>query len=251
MRKIHSINHLIFFKVFNSPLAAGSLIKLYFNLKNACFNDEMSYTARNVASATIRLHKPHCDIPEEFSGGNLVEDVSELLMELQGLVNRKVEGEESITTFEGPTFCFVFEFLKKALLSSAITPEEIPFGIELISMHAQLKGRSVDGSDLGDYNHPKYLPTLQMMKLLVDLMQRYPGRIQTQAVAAFLDVAVSLSGHEYRAVASNEEIEYLLDILQDSSVVIRDIGVRGMLAIVNVLPAIGDDYDLAVLIIRR
>ena len=51
--------------------------------------------------------------------------------------------------------------------------------------------------------------------MLLRLIQRYRGRVQTQAVATLLDVADSSSGKDCTVKADHREVECLLVALQD------------------------------------
>lgn len=89
------------------------------------------------------------------------------------------------------------------------------------------------------------------MKVLLALIVKHRGRIQTQAVAAFLEVTESSSGNDGCASADKQEIECLLQAVQNNLDVVRDVALRGLTAMVNVLPRIEDDYDFGLKLIRR
>jgi hypothetical protein len=242
-------------RVFKSPLAALELSKLFFSLKSTVFEGDQADLGRKISLATIRLHKPRCDLPEEWTNLELSEVIPELLLSLQTLVasndDDDDENEKVDSTLNAPAFSYVFEFLKQALVSNFISSDELLIAIEIISKHAQMKGDSIDGEDLCDFKHPKYLPTLDMMRSLIDLVSSYRGRIQTQAIAAFLDVADAVSGQSYRSIASKEEIEFMMNMLQSDMEIVRDAAVRALTKIIDALPTISDDYELGLLIVRR
>lgn len=249
-------------RVFKSPLAAPALTKLYFSLKATVFDGDRADLGKKIAIVTIRMHKPRCDLPEDWTSLELKALIPELLLTLQSIVdsskeNSTVNGdmEEDDTTetsaFNAPTFSYVFEFLKQSMVSNHISGDELLIGIDIIAKHAQLKGDSIDGEDLNDFQHPKYLPTLEMMRLLHFSVTSYRGRIQTQAIAAFLDVADAISGQSYRSIASKEEIEFIMCMLQSDMEIVRDTAVRALIKIIDALPTISDDYELGLLIVRR
>ncbi|CRL07624.1 CLUMA_CG020589, isoform A [Clunio marinus] len=233
-------------RVFKSPLAASCLIKLYHSLRVAVFNNELSEIGKKIALATIRMHKPRCDLPEDWSSGELKENVAEIFVTLQSIFT-----SDDDETFGAPTFCYLFEFLKQTFNLSFITQDELLISIDLIAKHARVKGNSIDGEDLNDFNHPKYLPTLEMMRSLFDLITSYRGRIQNQAISAFLDVADAISGQSYRSIATKDEIEFLMFMLQNDLEIIRDAAVRALIKIIDALPTINDDFELGLLIVRR
>lgn len=246
-------------RVFKSPLAASALTKLYFSLRVAVFAGDRADLGRKIALSTIRMHKPRCDLPEDWTSAELSELVPELLVTLQSIVviprtsqeDSDDDEDDEVNPLNAPAFAYAFELLKQALVSSHISEEELLIGINLIAKHAQMKGDSIDGEDLSDFKHPKYLPTLEMMRSLVDLVTSYRGRIQTQAIAGFLDVAEAVSSQSYRSIASKDEIEFIMNMLQSDSEIIRESAVRALIKIIDALPTINDDFELGLLIVRR
>lgn len=251
-------------RVFKSPLAASTLTQMFYSLRSAVFEGDRADLGKKIALATIRMHKPRCDIPDEWVTADLSTLVPELILSLQSCVGvngsmengesedeHEEEDEKTTEMFNAPAFAYVFEFLKQALDSNYISGEELLIGIDIISKHAQVKGDSIDGEDLSDFKHPKYLPTHDMMRLLNDFMIAHRGRIQTQAIAAFIDVADAVSGQSHRSIATKEEIEFIMNMLQSDMEIIRDAAVRSLIKIVDSLPSINDDYELGLLIVRR
>ncbi|XP_055638459.1 eIF-2-alpha kinase activator GCN1 [Toxorhynchites rutilus septentrionalis] len=247
-------------RVFSSPLAAPSMVKLYLRLKDICFpsGGDLAEIGRDVAIATIRLSKPHCDLEESWCTSNLLELVSDILVSIydETIDKYNVHIEEDGAKnylLNAPAFSYCFELLKRALVMSDAEKDEslLINGIQIIAYHTQLKGDTVDGLDFGDLYHPRYMPRLEMIKLLLRLIQQHRGRVQTQAVAALLDVAESSSGKEYTADADQKEIECLMVALQDESDAIRDVALRALAIMINVLPSISDDYEIGLRLTRR
>jgi hypothetical protein len=242
-------------KVLRSPLAASALSKLYVSLRTAVFTNETSELGRKIALSTIKIHKPHCDLPEEYSNIELSEIVPELILALKNLAaNDDNEDDEDsyklFIPFNAPAFCYVFEFLRQALSSKYISEDELLIAIDVISTHAQMKGESIDG-DLTDFSHPKYLPTLDMIKLLIGFVYSHKGRVQNQSIAAFLDCSNAISGQSRRSVATRNEIEFILSMLESDLEIVRDAAVRSLNIIVDSLPTIHDDYEIGLFIVRR
>ncbi|KFB35881.1 AGAP001700-PA-like protein [Anopheles sinensis] len=245
-------------RVFSSPLAAPAMVKLYLRLRDTCFTGDRAELGRDISIATIRLSKPHCDLEESWCTANLVELVSDILVTLYDEtidmynVHREEDGAKGYL-LNAPAFSYTFEFLKRALtLPEAQQDESLVInGVQIIAYHAQLKGDTVDGKDFGDLYHPVYMPRLEMIKLLLRLTQSHRGRVQTQAVAALLDVAESSSGREYTARADQREIECLLVALQDELDAVRDVALRALAIMIDVLPSIADDYELGLRLTRR
>lgn len=65
-----------------------------------------------------------------------------------------------------------------------------------------------------------------MVEMLIEMVERTSGRIQTQAEAALLEVAISGNSSEGCARASSEEVDCLLSALQNPSAVVRDAALR-------------------------
>ncbi|XP_055603671.1 eIF-2-alpha kinase activator GCN1 [Uranotaenia lowii] len=246
-------------RVFSSPLAAPSMVQLYLRLKDTCFTGgELAEVGRDLAIATIRLSKPHCDLEESWCTANLFELVGDILVTLYDetidkfVVHIEEEGSKNYL-LTAPAFSYCFEMLKRALVMPESAKDESMLinGIQIIAYHAQLKGDSVDGIDLEDLYHPKYMPRLEMIKLLLRLAQQHRGRIQTQAVAALLDVAESSSGKDFTAKAEHREIECLLVALQDELEAVRDVALRALAIMIKALPSITDDYELGLRLTRR
>lgn len=250
-------------QLFKSPLAATPLTDLYYNLKDSCFktsaaenNEDFIKLGENLAIATIRLNSPHCDLDEEWSKVEINEFCEEILTDLYDMTVircmevENVEEEKKKYLLDAPTFSYVFEFLKRALLLNNILNNEtqIISGIHIIGSHAQIRGDTIEGSDI---HHPKYLPRLEMLKFLLNIITHNSGRLQTQAVAALLDVAVSCSGADFRAKPEKGEVECLLNSLQSNSDTIRDVALRALTTMSNVLPTIHDNYELGLKLIRR
>ncbi|CAG9808270.1 unnamed protein product [Chironomus riparius] len=238
-----------------SPLSALSLSNLYYLLGSNLFKGKPS-VGRNYALATIRLLKPKCSLPDEWTKIDIATFISELFSTLEDddlyedFENEEDRFKDTPKVFDAPTFSFIFEFLKQTLLSEFVGQEELLTGIELISKHAQIKGTTING-DYDDFSHPKYLPTLEMLRLLLSLITNFDGQVQSQACSAFLDVSEALSGENHRSVASRDEIFFILQMLESSKEMIRDCAIRSLNKIMDVLPNIEDDNDLGLFILRR
>lgn len=244
-----------------SPLSALPLSNLYYLLGNNIFKKKPS-VGRNIALATIRILKPKCSLPDEWTKADLEKIVSEIYTvtlkddELYEEFEEEVENDdeeengEIENSFDAPTFSFIFEFLKQTLLSEFVGHDELLLGIDLISDHAQIKGKTING-DYDDFRHPKYLPTLEMLRLLLSLITNFDGQIQSQASSAFLDVSEAISGENHRSVASRDEIKFILCMLESNKEIVRDCAIRSLNKIIDVLPNIDDDQELGLLILRR
>lgn len=234
-------------QVVKSPLAAESLTKLYYDLRTACFAPDEEL-GNLLATTTLRLHEPHCDLNESWTKLEVSEQLS-VTIQLFATVTL-TEDENVLLT--APAFCYAFELLKKALFHNIVTKNEdlMLLSIQLIAKHVQVQGNTVNG-DLTDYRHPKYLPRYEILKILLDLVSIHRGRVQNQAVSALLDVAKSSSGAEYYARGDDAQIQCLLNALQSNLEVVRDVALRALTIMVDAFPNIVDNYDLTLELIRR
>lgn len=202
-----------------SPLAAEHLVQLYFNLRTACFGD--SILGKQIAITTIRMQRPRCDLNMEWISCNLSESIVDTLLELK---KNTVDKSNVLTC---PSFTYSFEFLRRALCDTIISTNEalLLSGIKIIKLHAQTRGNTLNG-DLFDYCHPKYMPIIEMFRLLLSIVRSHSGQIRNQAVVGLLEIAKCNSGEDFCAIANQEEINLFLQALEDNSDVIRDISLR-------------------------
>ncbi|XP_049305778.1 eIF-2-alpha kinase activator GCN1 isoform X1 [Bactrocera dorsalis] len=225
-------------KLLSCPIAGESLAKLYFKLREACFEDSFEL-GRDIAIMTLRLENPRLDLPNEWITNDMNEIIKSILFNINKiLLHRHTdEGENaSNTPFSAPTFTYTFEFLKRAFATNFVANSEelLLIGVQLIESHAQIRGFTVFG-EVTDYNHPKYMPRLEMSKLLLNLINIYEGRVQTQAVAAILEVANLSSGEDYCAYATDDEIELFLNSLENSKESVREVALRVLKIIKKVI----------------
>jgi hypothetical protein len=239
-----------------SPLLAQPMSELFLQLGSKQISSDN--LGKSIALATIRLLKPKYSMPEEWSKSELNEIVSEILVEKLQKCEDEDEDEENCdengdfdskeVLFNAPTFAFIFQFLRHALSADFITTDELLSGIDVISRHAQMSATSEEETD---QFHPKFLPTLSMLKLLYNFVLNCDGSIQAQAMSAFLDVAEAISGEKSKAEASRDEIKFILNMLECSKEIVRDCAIRALSKMMNVLPDIELDNELGLLVIRR
>lgn len=247
--------------VLKSPLAATALTKLYFDLRTSCFHDNLDDLGKQLAIATLRLNEPHCDLSEEWTTESITEQVKNVLhLFFTETINESTyesnelepTDEDEIKLLTAPAFSYGFQFIKKALFGKSIADNEelLLVCVQLIGKHAQSKGNTITG-ELTDYNHPKYMPRLEMMKVLLQLIAMHRGRVQTEAVAALLEVATSSSGNEYYARADIMEVECLLNALESYLEAVRDVSLRALTIIITTLPSINEHYEFGLMMTRR
>lgn len=237
-----------------NPLAAPLLTKLYHHLRMSCFKESQHNLRDSLAVATIRLYEPHCDLPEEWLKEPVMDSVTSVLTVLYATtadneISTTTNGDAEDTIEEGiltaPAFCYAFQFLRKCMTMKPVSTDEnlLMCGIQIISRHAQTRGIS-DRGIATDYRHPKYLPRLEMMRLLLGIISTNRGRVQTQAVAALLDVAEATSGREYCAPPTKPELELLLQAVESSLESIRDVALRALVILVDTFSSFESDVTL-------
>lgn len=242
-------------RLFQSTLAAPIIVKLYYTLHETCFADNLEALGSGIAITTIRLHEPHCDLDPEWTKDDLQESLNNYLQELVSFTSNANDDSDGNreNLFNTPAFCYTFMFLDKALRHKAILADEemTVQTILVITRHAQIRGDTEMG-DSGDMWHPKYMPRLEMMQILLKIIAEEKRRVQTQAVAAFLDVVESSSGALFCAQPTRKMMELLLTALENRLEIIRDVALRALIILVNTFETfIATDADMTLLLIRR
>ncbi|KAF5292015.1 hypothetical protein FQA39_LY14132 [Lamprigera yunnana] len=234
----------------HSPLAAPHLTKLYVDLHKIVFDLHFQSLGQLVAHVTLRLLKPHCDLDPNWEQEELMKAAVRALnlIHNQTLKNEK---ENVNSLFTVPAFTYCFQLIKLLLLSSYAKQDDsvIQISLQVISEHAKSRVKTDDVKI--NFYHPMYLPRQQMFELLMELISTTSGRIQSQAVACLLDVAVSASGEENCGKASLEELEVLLAALQNPKDVVRDSALRGLTYIIPSIPSFKENYEVALDINKR
>nr|CAD7392316.1 unnamed protein product [Timema cristinae] len=229
-----------------SPLAASSLIQLYVELRHCVFTGEQSSLGELVAHVSLRLRAPQCDLDPRWEEEDVNVAVARTIKTLhRATVRSRRPHHEPTVHLTAPAFCYVFPLLRSALLTRS-DDDLVTLSLQIIAEHAQMRGES-----LKDLHHPMLLPRRQMFELLIDLISSVSGRVQQQAEATLLDLAMSGSGEEGCAFANSDEIQCLLSALQNPSAVVRDAALRGLAAMVRALPTSKQNYEEAVRLTRR
>lgn len=250
-------------RILNSPLAATPLVNLYYNLRTTCFRQDLEYLGKEFAITTLRLYEPHCDLNEEWTKIDLLTQIQKTMEEFVTVQVSTVSNETNdddldtndeieLSYLTAPAFAYATEFLKKAFLHRSLSSNEdfLLTGLQLISKQARVKGSTVNG-ELTDFYHPKYLPRYELMKLLLQLICVHSGSVQSQAVAALLDVAKSSSGEEYVATAEKQEIDCTLVALQNHLEVVRDVALRSLIIMQKALLPLQSDTEFNLNLTRR
>ncbi|XP_033358048.1 eIF-2-alpha kinase activator GCN1 [Bombus vosnesenskii] len=227
-------------KNLRSPLAAPAMCDLYIRLKRIVkINNPV--LSDLVAHVTLRQLQPQCDLNQAWEEENLDTAVKRTL----NLLHTTTIKQKKL--FTAPTFCYVFPFIKKTLLSYK-DDNMIVQGLQIIQEHAKQRGSS---SDFKDMRHPQLLPRKHMFDLLIELMEITSGRVQSHAVATLLDVAQSGSGQPGTAIATSEDIDSLIGALQNSLSTIRDAALRALTVVKQAFPSQKEDADQLSHLVRK
>ncbi|XP_008548705.1 eIF-2-alpha kinase activator GCN1 [Microplitis demolitor] len=233
----------VLLKNLSSPLAAPTVSQLYLDLqkivvlvsvKNAPLRDL-------VAHVTLRQQQPQCDLDPAWEEE-----------ELEKAINRTLAAIHTCTVkqkllFNAPGFCYCFPFIANTLLTwkdETMTTQ----GLQVIQEHAKQRG---DEDNWKDLRHPRLLPRKQMLDLLIELMSSTTGRVQSHAVATFLDVAYSGDGTPGTALTSPEEVNSLIGALENPLAAVRDAALRALMIVRKSFPTEDSDYEQLLRLTRR
>lgn len=251
--------------LFENPLAAPILVKLYFNLRESSFppsNPALAALGTTLAKTTIRMYSPHCDLPADWTSEELADVVVphlQKLIDYVASVSNEDEDEDDNGAdnqkelLKAPAFCYMFMFLKKAVFQKNVRDDEelVVKAIQVVERHVQVRG-STENGDYGDLKHPKFLPRLEIIYLLLRTISEQRGRVQTQAVAAFLDVMEASSGVPHCARPNKRIFEVILRALENRLETIRDVALRGFLILSRTFEEFTEsDEELRNKLIRR
>ncbi|XP_017884303.1 eIF-2-alpha kinase activator GCN1 [Ceratina calcarata] len=226
-------------KNLGSPLAAPAMCDLFIRLKGIV-QIEDPVLSDLVAHVTLRQLQPQCDLDQAWEDENLDSAVKRILNLLHTITIKQKK------LFTAPTFCYIFPFVKKTLLTYK-DDNMIVQGLQIIQEHAKQRGNS----DFKNSRHPQLLPRKHMFDLLIELMEITSGRVQTHAVATLLDVAQSGSGQRGAAIATNEDVDSLIGALQNSLPTIRDAALRALTVVKQTFPSQKEDLERASQLVRR
>ncbi|GJQ71586.1 hypothetical protein Trydic_g11289 [Trypoxylus dichotomus] len=197
-----------------SPLAAPHVMKLFLDLRTAVtfpripiFRD---IRRDIIAHATLRLENPKCDLDPNWNETNLTDHA--------------ISAVESIHLVTVPKY--------DTLLMLYNSNEQIvQICLDIISEHVKVN------SDDELYS-PVHLPRKEIFDLLILLINKTSGRIQSQTEITLLAVANASS-----ETATMDEIRVLLKALRSSVQVVRDAGLRGLYAMRFSIPSFSDSYE--------
>ncbi|KAK0174572.1 hypothetical protein PV327_010330 [Microctonus hyperodae] len=232
-------------KNLSSPLAAPTLSQLFIDLRNiiTIISPKNNTLKELIAHVTLRQYQPQCDLNPEWEEE-----------ELEKAIKRTLDTIHSSTIkqkllMNSPAFCYVFPFVTNTLLTWQDETIIIQ-GLQLIQEHAKQRG---DDGNINDLRHPKLLPRKQMFDLLIELMSCTNGRVQSHAVATFLDVANSGCGTPpmTTALAGPDEINSLITALESPLAAVRDAALRALMIVRKGFPTEDNNYEQLLRLIRR
>ncbi|KAI4470055.1 translational activator gcn1-related [Holotrichia oblita] len=225
-----------------SPLAAPHVMKLFLDLRTAVTFPRIpifsNVTRDAVAHATLRLESPKCDLDFNWCETNLIDHAVGVVDSIYfATVKKALLNGQPFTT---PALCYVFYAIKDTLLLLYNSNEHVVHTcLDIISEHVKLN------TDDELYS-PVHLPRKEIFGLLIFLINKTNGRIQSQSEITLLDVAKASA-----ETATMDEIKVLLEALRSNVQVVRDAGLRGLHAMRHSIPTFMDNYDEAVFISKQ
>ncbi|XP_034945471.1 eIF-2-alpha kinase activator GCN1 [Chelonus insularis] len=227
----------------SSPLAAPILSQLYVDLqKIITMGSPDDLILKNlIAHVTLRQQQPQCDLDPAWNEEELEITVKRTLHLLHNLTVKQKY------LMNAPAFCYIFPFITKTLLTwqdEGMTTQ----GLHIVQEYAKQRGEE---NNWNDPRHPRLLPRKQMLDLLIELMGITNGRVQSHAVATFLDVAYSGSGILGTTLATSDDINSLISALENPLVTVRDAALRALMILRKSFPTEESDEKLYRLLIRR
>lgn len=213
-------------RAMGSPVAAPLLQPLWIDLRKSVFEPDMELLAKSIAHVTLRLVKPMCDLDPSWETESLDDASRRVLKQLIGA---------TATPLSAPTFTYSFPFVRGTLKLLSSKEEALAAqGIQLIERHAGLRSVGQSGQTYPQ-NNPRLLPLKEMMELLINLIGTASGREQQTAYSALLEVAAAATGKPGCAVATDEEINCLLQGLESSVDSVRDACLHSLSVLLPIL----------------
>lgn len=90
---------------------------------------------------------------------------------------------------------------------------------------------------------PKFLPRVEMVELMLDMIAREGGKLQTECCLCLVEIAKSSSGMEGCTEAEQKEINILLAALLSQDKQVRAVSLRCLLELQMVLPVLDEGDD--------
>ena len=209
-----------------SPVAAPLLQPLWIDMRKSVFDSDMDPLARGIAYVTLRLVKPMCDLDSAWETDSVDDAAKRVLKQLI---------KATATPLNATTFTYAFPFVRATLKLFGSKEEALTTqGIQLIERHAGLRSVGKNGRTFPEHN-PRLLPLKEMIEMLIYLIGTTAGREQQTAYAALLEVAAAASGKPGCAIATDEEINCLLDSLESSVDSVRDACLHSLSVLLPVL----------------
>lgn len=147
----------------NSPLSAPSMCKLYLDLGECVFFGSKKLFGEILGNVTLRVLKPQCDLNPAWLKTTLPDEIVRTVNKIPTLYS-------PAQTLSGPSFCYCYPLIETSLLEKKSKRNDsfLSTGIQIISDHAKMRGKSED-----DLWHPKLLLRKQMLILLIEIISKY------------------------------------------------------------------------------
>ena len=235
----------VLYQATQSPLVARRVSAILYSLRMSVFGDEEEALAQLVAGVTLQVLKPACQADTPWGSDQLKRSVARAVERLHTATvppkTLEEEQEDKSCPLTAPAFFYSFAVIKKALQTHVKQPEVLHQCFDVIAEHTELRGSDdMDDNEEVDLFHPRFLPRSQMISVLLDLISQTEGTVQQTAVKCLIDTAGAASGDAGCARAGDEEVSALLAALYSDTDAVRDAALRGLQAIVKIMPQLSE-----------
>ena len=230
------------YKASQSPLIAERVTKIIYNLRKSVFGSDEEGLAQLVAGVSCQIIKPSCQSHVPWSADQLKKSLAKTVLRLHTATvppkTLEEDEEDKSCPLSAPAMFYSFIVLKKAMQVHLKKSEVLHQCFDIIAEHTELRGSDdeVEENDEIDLFHPRFLPRYEMMSVLLDLISQTEGTVQQTAVKCLIDTAAAASGDTGCATAGDQEVAKLLSALYSDTDAVRDAALRGLQAMVNILP---------------
>ena len=229
----HQLTEILLKKGLKSPVSASESVDIFARLSRSVFyeDDSDKLLGARIAWTVIQINSASCDL--SLRGSMNKEEVKKAA--------HKIVKEIHVVCFDDnsplstPAFGFFFPVLEHAVKNHLNDDDFVIECCKLMSEHAESRGITDDEEEFDEF-HPKYLPIKNMLRLLMDIIEKTHGRSQQNAVSTVVDVCKAANGGSGCAKAGEKEIRVLLAALQVQVEPVRDAGLRGLRALQRAFP---------------
>ncbi|XP_046839578.1 eIF-2-alpha kinase activator GCN1-like isoform X2 [Xenia sp. Carnegie-2017] len=211
--------------LFQSPLAAPHVSRVFMTLGKQVFPRDHQYFGERLTWLILQLHCSLCELDLKWSEKYLKVGVERLVNDLYEMIEDKLR---SNTTLLSTTFTFCFPLLRCVIKD---VPQPMELGTKekvmiIISRHCSLRMSERDIDERYSETCANNLPRKDVLILMKQIIETYSdqptaSKIHRLACDNMVALCESGSGEENCTIASLEEIEVLLTCLQSPISILR------------------------------